>query len=183
MNATTTRNCMMMNLISYISLFSQGTWKKFCKEFRREDKKWHYLSFGRTNESGISYKLPKGIQKAVHRPSRPYSLSGCDSLYIRERAYRVVSALLLAALGVNEDVIMEDYRLSNDYFNIPKASQYAYKLSVNSQEAITTIYSAKKISRTLPKNRLRLNTGAYRPIWKRESDFLQKKLNSYAASY
>ena len=56
----------------------------------------------------------------------------------------VVSALLLAALGVNEDVIMEDYRLSNDYFNIPKASQYAYKLSVNSQEAITTIYSAKE---------------------------------------
>ena len=56
----------------------------------------------------------------------------------------VVSALLLAALGVNEDVIMEDYRLSNDYFNIPKASQYAYKLSVNSQEAITTIYSAKR---------------------------------------
>ena len=33
---------------------------------------------------------------------------------------------LLAALGVNEDVIMEDYRLSNDYFNIPKASKYAY---------------------------------------------------------
>ena len=56
----------------------------------------------------------------------------------------VVSALLLAALGVNEDVIMEDYRLSNDYFNIPKASKYAYKLSVNSQEAITTIYSAKE---------------------------------------
>ena len=33
----------------------------------------------------LVYKLPKGIQKAVHRPSRPYSLSGCDSLYIRER--------------------------------------------------------------------------------------------------
>lgn len=56
----------------------------------------------------------------------------------------VISALLLAALGVNEDVIMEDYRLSNDYFNIPKASKYAYKLPVNSQEAITTIYSAKE---------------------------------------
>lgn len=31
----------------------------------------------------------------------------------------IVSALILAALGVNEDIIMEDYRLSNDYFNIP----------------------------------------------------------------
>lgn len=65
-------------------------------------------------------------------------------MYIRKRTYRIVSALLLAALGVNEDVIMEDYRLSNDYFNIPKASKYAYKLPINSQEAITTIYSAKE---------------------------------------
>lgn len=56
----------------------------------------------------------------------------------------VASALILAALGVNDDVIMGDYRLSNDYFNIPKASRYAYKLPVNSQEAITTIYSAKE---------------------------------------
>lgn len=56
----------------------------------------------------------------------------------------VASALILAALGVNEDVIMSDYRLSNDYFNIPKASKYAYKLPVNSQEAITMIYSAKE---------------------------------------
>lgn len=31
-----------------------------------------------------------------------------------------------------------------DYFNIPKASKYAYKLPINSQEAITTIYSAKE---------------------------------------
>lgn len=56
----------------------------------------------------------------------------------------IASALILAALGVNEDIIMRDYRLSNDYFNIPKASKYAYKLPVNSQEAITTIYSAKE---------------------------------------
>ena len=56
----------------------------------------------------------------------------------------VISALILAALGVNEDIIMEDYRLSNDYFNIPKASKYAYKLPIESQEAITTIYSAKE---------------------------------------
>lgn len=56
----------------------------------------------------------------------------------------VVSALVLAALGVNEDIIMEDYRLSNDYFNIPNASKYAYQLPSTSQEAITTIYSAKE---------------------------------------
>lgn len=56
----------------------------------------------------------------------------------------IATALILAALGVNEDIIMQDYRLSNDYFNIPKASRYAYKLPANSQEAITTIYTAKE---------------------------------------
>ena len=56
----------------------------------------------------------------------------------------ISSALVLSTLGVNEDIIMQDYRLSNDYFNIPKASKYAYKLPVNSQEAITTVYTAKE---------------------------------------
>ncbi|ADV42642.1 tyrosine-protein phosphatase [Bacteroides helcogenes] len=56
----------------------------------------------------------------------------------------IVSALILTALGVNEDIIMEDYRLSNDYFNIPAASQYAYQLPARSQEAITTVFSAKE---------------------------------------
>ena len=56
----------------------------------------------------------------------------------------IVSALILAALGVNADIIMEDYRLSNDYFNIPTASKYAYQLPTRSQEAITTIFSARE---------------------------------------
>ncbi|WP_456059121.1 tyrosine-protein phosphatase [Bacteroides clarus] len=56
----------------------------------------------------------------------------------------IVSALVLAALGVNEDIIMEDYRLSNDYFNIPRVSKYAYRLPTRSQEAITTLFSARE---------------------------------------
>lgn len=56
----------------------------------------------------------------------------------------VVSALVLAALGVNQDLIVEDYRLSNRYFDIPSASQEAYHLPSRSQEAITTFYSAKE---------------------------------------
>ena len=32
----------------------------------------------------------------------------------------IASALILASLGVNSDIIMEDYRLSNDYFNIQR---------------------------------------------------------------
>lgn len=56
----------------------------------------------------------------------------------------VFSALLLASLGVDDDIIMKDYRLSNDFFNIPNVSKYAYQLPTHSQEAITTIYSAKE---------------------------------------
>ena len=56
----------------------------------------------------------------------------------------IVSALVLAALGINEDIIMEDYRLSNDYFNIPSASKDAYQLPARSQEAITTLFSARE---------------------------------------
>ncbi len=56
----------------------------------------------------------------------------------------IAAALILAALGVDEDTIMEDYRLSNDFFNIPAASQYAYRLPARSQEAITTVFSARK---------------------------------------
>ena len=56
----------------------------------------------------------------------------------------ILSALILAALNVNEDDIMEDYCLSNEYFNIPRATRYAYRLPVRSQETITTLYSARE---------------------------------------
>ena len=56
----------------------------------------------------------------------------------------IAIALILTALGIDEDIIMEDYRLSNDYFNIPAASEYAYHLPARSQEAITTVFSARK---------------------------------------
>lgn len=56
----------------------------------------------------------------------------------------IMSALILASLGINEELIMDDYRLSNDYFNIPAASRYAYQLPPRSQEAITTMFSARE---------------------------------------
>lgn len=55
----------------------------------------------------------------------------------------IASALVLAALGIDEDLIMEDYRLSNRFFNIPKALHYAYELPARSQVAITTMFSAR----------------------------------------
>ena len=54
----------------------------------------------------------------------------------------IAAALLLSALGVNDEDIMDDYRLSNRYFDIPAATSYAYQLPTRSQEALTTVYSA-----------------------------------------
>ena len=56
----------------------------------------------------------------------------------------IASALILSALGVNEEDIMDDYNLSNRYFDIPAATSYAYDLPTRSQEAITTVYSARE---------------------------------------
>ncbi|NDV64310.1 tyrosine-protein phosphatase [Bacteroides sp. 224] len=56
----------------------------------------------------------------------------------------IASALILAALGVNNDQVLQDYRSSNDYFDIPKFSNFAYGLPSYSQEAITTLFSARE---------------------------------------
>ena len=56
----------------------------------------------------------------------------------------IAAALLLSALGVNDEDIMDDYRLSNRYFDIPAATSYAYELPTRSQEALTTVYSARE---------------------------------------
>ena len=54
----------------------------------------------------------------------------------------IASALVLSALGVNDDDIMTDYRLSR--FNIPTAITYVYELAVRSQEALITLFSARE---------------------------------------
>lgn len=71
----------------------------------------------------------------------------------------VASALILSAIGVNEDVIMEDFLRSNDFFDIPRASSFGYKLPVNSQEAITTLFSARPEFLNAAKRQIEKNYG------------------------
>ena len=66
---------------------------------------------------------------------------------------------------------------------IPEGSKYAYKLSVNSQEATTTIHSAKEDFPNAVKELIEAEYGNVQIYLKKESDFLQKKLNCYVASY
>ncbi len=56
----------------------------------------------------------------------------------------ILSALILSALDINDDLILEDYRLSNKYFNITQFSKFAFKLPAQSQEAITTLLSSRE---------------------------------------
>lgn len=56
----------------------------------------------------------------------------------------IVSALLLSALDVNDDEIMEDYCLSNKYFKVTEYSKFAYDLPAEYQEAVTTVFSARQ---------------------------------------
>jgi protein-tyrosine phosphatase len=53
-------------------------------------------------------------------------------------------AMLMAAMGVDDDSIAHDYTLSNKYYNIPLGTHKGYFLPTNSQEALTAIYSAKE---------------------------------------
>jgi protein tyrosine/serine phosphatase len=55
----------------------------------------------------------------------------------------IATAIILGALGVNYDFIMQDYQLSNLYFDVTKVSRGAYKMSESTQEAITSLFSAK----------------------------------------
>lgn len=57
----------------------------------------------------------------------------------------LVTALLLKTLGVNNEIIMQDYELSNDrrYFDLTRSYQYGYLLPEPVQEALTSIYTSK----------------------------------------
>lgn len=89
----------------------------------------------------------------------------------------ILSALVLSALGVDEDLIMEDYRLSNEYFNIPKSSKYAYKLPINSQEAITTIYSAKEDFLNAAKGQIESEYGSVQTYLSKGLELSPEKIN------
>lgn len=71
----------------------------------------------------------------------------------------IASALILSVLGVNDDVIMSDYLKGNRYLDIPRASGFGYDLPVGTQEAITTLYSAREDFLNAAKTQIEKNYG------------------------
>lgn len=71
----------------------------------------------------------------------------------------IASAMILSVLGLNDDTIMYDYLRSNDFFDIPRASGYGYRLPVKTQEAITTLFSAREGFLNAAKGQIEKNYG------------------------
>lgn len=71
----------------------------------------------------------------------------------------IASMFILSTLGVNEDVILSDYLRCNDFFNIPQASEFGYKLPEESQEALTTLLTAKVSFLNASKSQIERNYG------------------------
>ncbi|NDV80488.1 tyrosine-protein phosphatase [Bacteroides sp. 51] len=77
------------------------------------------------------------LKEEDNYPAMIVCMSGMDRTAI-------ASAMILSALGVNDETIMSDYLRSNDFFDIPRASGYGYRLPRHAQEAITTLFSARE---------------------------------------
>ena len=93
-------------------------------------------------------ELSKSLEKNFSVVSIPIATGNMEQIIngVQDRSIRsdTVYRIVERMNRVNEDKIMEDYRLSNDYFNIPRATRYAYNLPIRSQEAITTLFSARE---------------------------------------
>lgn len=61
-----------------------------------------------------------------------------------KRQVGVLSAYILSALGVHQDIIMADYTRSNDYIDMTEASSYASDLPNSAQEALTALVLAQR---------------------------------------
>lgn len=60
-----------------------------------------------------------------------------------KRQVGVLSSYILSALGVNQDVIMVDYKRSNDFIDMSEANTYASNLPNSAQEALTALVLAQ----------------------------------------
>lgn len=71
----------------------------------------------------------------------------------------IASAMIFSVLGVNDETIMSDYLRSNNFFDIPRASGFGYRMPVSTQEAITTLYSAREEFLNAAKHQIEKNYG------------------------
>jgi protein-tyrosine phosphatase len=81
-----------------------------------------------------------------------------------------LAALLLAALEVPDETILDDYALTNDYINLKRYANLVQRLDTDAQEALSVILSANE---TFLDSALRKIKKAYGSIDKYLSDEMQ----------
>jgi protein-tyrosine phosphatase len=87
----------------------------------------------------------------------------------------IASALILAALDVNEDIIMDDYLLSNELINFHSLVQNADAYPMEVQETITALFRAHKESINYSLDILKDNFGSIDNYFEKELNLNHKK--------
>lgn len=118
-------------------------------------------------------KEVKELFKALCKPDNYPLVISCSTG--KERTGAMI-ALLMAALEVDENSILNDYELSNDYFDVTKVSEYAYKLPPKSQEAITAIYSAKRAYINAARELIESKYGSFKAYLQKEIGLSKQQL-------
>ena len=113
------------------------------------------------------------IQTLLEPDNYPIVLHGATG---RNRT-GIVSAIILSILGVDQETILEDYQLSNKYFNVCDESKYAYNLPIYSQEAITLAFSSKRSFLEAARSKIEDNFGSLDAYMIEGLELTQKDIN------
>lgn len=111
------------------------------KEGRIKNDSVHNLMIRANREMVIFYRGNYKKMFEVMKEKENYPMLICSMGMGRAS---IASALILSVLGVSDEMVMYDYLTSNSYFDIPRASGFGYGLPASTQEAITTLYSARE---------------------------------------
>lgn len=115
------------------------------------------------------------IVKILAKPeSYPVLVS---SIYAKEKI-DFLSVMLLAFLGVEEDMIIEDYLSINPYLNLAPHAQIVKKLDPDSQEAMTLLLTANRATAEYILARIRKEYGSVEKFFKKEWKMTDKDLSN-----
>jgi protein-tyrosine phosphatase len=87
----------------------------------------------------------------------------------------IASALILAALNVNEDIILDDYLLSNNLINFHSLVQNADVYPMEVQETITALFRAHKETINYSLDLIKDNFGSVDNYFEKELNLTHKK--------
>lgn len=86
-----------------------------------------------------------------------------------------LTALLLAALDIPEDIILSDYSASNNYIDVSSFAELAQGLSAEAQETVTALLASNESLMHFALQKIRKDYGSIDKYLTNELDFNEKK--------